>query len=51
MDCKDLVLEVRLKDNIIREEKHGFLGNIVEGEVAKMAAREYENSQSAIRFL
>lgn len=43
-ECKDLVIEGRLKDNLIREEKQGMLGHIVEGEVAKMACREYENS-------
>ena len=50
-ECKDLVVELRVKDHLLREEKHGFLGALVEGEIAKMAVREFENSQNAIRFL
>ena len=43
-ECKDLFIEIRVKDNIIRESKSGFLGCIVESEVGKMAVREFENS-------
>jgi hypothetical protein len=43
-ECKDLFIEIRIKDNIIREQKSGFLGSIVESEVGKMAVREFENS-------
>jgi hypothetical protein len=39
-----LVLEIRVKDHLLKEEKSGFLGSIVEGEIAKMAVREFENS-------
>lgn len=44
LQCKDLVIELRVKDHLIREEKQGMLGSIVESEIAKLAVREFENS-------
>jgi len=44
---KELIVELRVKDHLIREIEEGkdcFLGRLVEAEIGKMAVREFENS-------
>eukprot|EP00347_Sterkiella_histriomuscorum_P004216 403361302 len=48
-ESKQLIVECRIKDQLIGGDQAVL--SMVEGDIAKMAIREYENSQNIMRFI
>lgn len=40
--CKDLLLDLRIKDRLIKEDRLGILGKVIESEIGKLAFKELE---------
>lgn len=42
MACKDLLLELRIKDKLIKDDRLGILSKAIESEIGKLAFDELE---------
>ena len=48
--CKDLLVELRLKDKLIKDDRLGILGKVIESEIAKLAFKELEQCQGTLWY-
>ena len=51
IEVKSLFEEIRVKDELLRQQKPTFLSSHMESEIGKLGVREFENAQVGIRYL